>query len=159
MKIPGVNKKITVDAEHEPELYAINELNPLPGRPNVHVNLLLPTSLLRSNNRKQSRISAGTSNISSQNNSTYGTQLSDDAVAQGIVNARGGSVSAQTQAFVSLSSIYGRTSLYSHLQAILISDSTSRTDAATLAAANLASNLPSARVRYNSQDLLSFAVL
>ena len=105
MKIPGVNKKITVDAEHEPELYAINELNPLPGRPNVHVNLLLPTSLLRSNNRNQSRISAGTSDISSHNNSTCGTQLLDDVVAQGIVNAQGGSLSAQTQAFGALSSI------------------------------------------------------
>ena len=39
MKRPGVKKKITVDAEFEPDLYAINDVHPFPDEPRADLSL------------------------------------------------------------------------------------------------------------------------
>lgn len=164
MKRPGVNKKVTVDAEHEPEFYAIGEMHPLPGGSSVDVNLLLPSSLLGRNDWSQTRAPAGISDMIGHNSTSYGGQSTPGST--GRVNSQGQGYSQdaalkhdpssiQTHALASLSSIHGRNNLYSQLQGLPKPDPTPRTNAA----AALTSNPSSSRTHYSPQNLSSLAVL
>ena len=46
MKRPGVSKKVNVDAEHEPDFYAISDMHPLPDGSDADGNILLPCTLM-----------------------------------------------------------------------------------------------------------------
>lgn len=46
MKRPGVSKKVTFDAEHEPDFYTISEMHPLQEASDADCNILLPCTLM-----------------------------------------------------------------------------------------------------------------
>jgi len=170
MKRPGVNKKVTVDAEHEPEFYAISDMHPLPGGSSADVNLLLPSSLLGRNDWNQGRIPVGLNDMIGHSNPSYGAQASPGATANtvgsSIVNSPGqtytqdaalkhqDSLSVQTQALASLSSLHERNHLYSQLQGLSKPDPTPRTNAASV----LSSNPSSSRTHYPSLSILQQAL-
>merc|ERR1719469_320652 len=80
MKRPGVNKKFSVDAEHEPEFYTISEMHPLPGGSSEDSNLLLPSSLMGKNNWDQSRIPVSLGDVYAHNNAA---SVNAGQIAQG----------------------------------------------------------------------------
>jgi len=156
MKRPGVNKKVTVDAEHEPEFYAISEMHALPGGSSADVNLLLPSSLLGRNNWNNSRIPPGMNDMIGSSYGAQPTPVTISSSSHGQSYTQDAAMNhEQNQALAALSSIHGRSNLYSQLKGLTKPDPTPRTNDASV----LTSNQPSSRVHYTQQNLPSLSDL